>query len=358
MSNRRVLVTGGAGFIGSAVCRYLVERRGYRVINVDKLTYAGNLLSLASISDRTSYRFEQVDISDKPAISALLREEHIDSVMHLAAETHVDRSIASPTEFIGTNVVGTFCLLEAVTEYWRQLNNAAQQDFRFHHVSTDEVFGDVARPDHGVTAITHYRPSSPYSASKAASEHLVSAWCRTYGLPALISNSSNSYGPYQFPDKLIPLTIVTALQNQPLPLYGTGANVRNWLFVEDHVRALELVLRKGRIGESYHIGERGDRTNLEVVRLICCLLDERRPLGSGRSYEELITFVPDRPGHDRCYAFDPSKVQAELDWRPIETFETGLAKTVDWYLQREDWWQSVLEKSADANPSERKASAS
>jgi dTDP-glucose 4,6-dehydratase len=341
---RRILVTGGAGFIGSAVCRYLVGERGHRVVNVDKLTYAGNLSSLDAIAGHPNYRFEQLDIVDQPAISRLLREERIDAIMHLAAESHVDRSIDGPGEFIQTNIVGTYRLLQAALDYWRGLDESARKNFRFHHVSTDEVFGDLPFDEGVFTPETRYRPSSPYSASKAASDHLVTAWHHTHGLPVVISNCSNNYGPYQFPEKLIPLVILNALEKKPLPVYGEGANVRDWLYVEDHARALELVLTRGRIGETYLIGGTGERTNLQVVRAICAILDEKRPRASGRSYEELITFVPDRPGHDRRYAIDPTKAESELGWSAAESFETGLAKTVDWYLEREDWWRPVRER--------------
>lgn len=341
---RRILVTGGAGFIGSAVCRHLVQC-GHRVINIDKLTYAGNLASLAAVANHPNYRFEQLDIADQSAIGGLFAEERVDAIMHLAAESHVDRSIDAPADFIRTNVVGTFHLLEAALDYWRSLGAAAQQDFRFHHVSSDEVFGDLPFDDSLFTPETPYRPSSPYSASKAASDHLVMAWHHTHGLPVVLSNCSNNFGPYQFPEKLIPLAILNALEEKELPIYGEGANVRDWLFVDDHARALELVLTRGRIGETYLIGGRGERTNLQVVRAICALLDDRRPRASGR-YEDLIRFVPDRPGHDRRYAIDPGKAEAELGWKAAETFETGLAKTVDWYLERDDWWRPVRDRYA------------
>jgi dTDP-glucose 4,6-dehydratase len=265
----------------------------------------------------------------------------VDSVIHLAAETHVDRSIASPAAFVDTNIVGTFHLLETVLDYWRGLDEASRKLFRFHHVSTDEVFGDVPYDHEGFTSVMHYRPSSPYSASKAASEHLSNAWHRTYGLPVIISNSSNNYGPFQVPDKLVPLTILNAIQERRIPVYGTGTNVRDWLYIEDHVRALDLVLRRGHVGHSYQIGARGARTNLEVVRAICRILDDLRPRPNGRSHYELIEFVPDRPGHDRRYAIDPRKAESELGWTPNETFETGLAKTIDWYLEHRDWVASA-----------------
>ena len=329
-------MTGGAGFIGSALCRHLVRTRGYRVINVDKLTYAADVAALETIRNNLNYRFELCDIADEPLISSLLQEESVSCVVHLAAETHVDRSIRSPGEFIETNIVGTYHLLEAVLRYWRRLDASAQQAFRFHHVSTDEVFGDVAYDDTLYTSDTRYRPSSPYSASKAASDHLGAAWFRTYGLPVVTSHSSNNYGPGQLPDKLIPMVVLNALEEKPIPLYGTGANVRDWLYVEDHVRALELVMTRGRPGEAYQIAERGVRSNLQVAQAICALLDGFRPRSKGRRYEELITFVSDRPGHDRRYAIDPRKAQKELGWTPTETFETGLAKTVRWYLEHVD----------------------
>ena len=337
----RILVTGGAGFIGSAVCRHLVEKGVERVVNVDKLTYAGNSPSLQSVADRPNYAFRQVDICDDRAILEILRAERIDKVMHLAAESHVDRSIDGPAAFVETNVVGTFRLLNAVLEYWRGLPKAEQERFRFHHVSTDEVFGDLPFDSGIFTEESAYAPSSPYSASKAASDHFVRAWHETYGLPVVLSNCSNNYGPYHFPEKLIPLVILNALEERPLPIYGTGANVRDWLYVEDHARALEMVVTRGRVGESYNIGGRAERTNLSVVESICDVLDRKRPRGGGRSYRELITFVADRPGHDRRYAIDPSKIERELGWRAQETFETGLARTVDWYLENEWWWGPI-----------------
>lgn len=337
----RILVTGGAGFIGSAVCRHLVEKGVERVVNVDKLTYAGNTASLQSVADRPNYAFRQVDICDDRAILEILRAERIDKVMHLAAESHVDRSIDGPAAFVETNVVGTFRLLNAVLEYWRGLPKAEQERFRFHHVSTDEVFGDLPFDSGIFTEESAYAPSSPYSASKAASDHFVRAWHETYGLPVVLSNCSNNYGPYHFPEKLIPLVILNALEERPLPIYGTGANVRDWLYVEDHARALEMVVTRGRVGESYNIGGRAERTNLSVVESICDVLDRKRPRGGGRSYRELITFVADRPGHDRRYAIDPSKIERELGWRAQETFETGLARTVDWYLENEWWWGPI-----------------
>jgi dTDP-glucose 4,6-dehydratase len=343
---RHVLVTGGAGFIGSALCRFLLGKGGYRVINVDKLTYAGNLPSLDPIRGHPNYRFEQVDIADAQAISDLLQTESVDGVIHLAAETHVDRSIKAPAEFIETNIVGTFRLLQVVAEHWRRLEDPARRLFRFHHVSTDEVFGDVAHQEKQAKSEVRYQPSSPYSASKAAAEHLVNAWHRTYGLPILISHSSNNYGPNQYPDKLIPVVLINALEERPIPIYGTGANLRDWLYIDDHVRALECVFRNGRVGESYGIGARAVRTNLEVVRAVCRLLDEMRMPNRGRPHEELIAFVADRPGHDQRYAVDPVKTERDLKWSPVESFETGLRKTVAWYLTNTDWWRPLANSIA------------
>ena len=338
-----ILVTGGAGFIGSALCRHLVRSGGYRVVNLDKLTYAGNLDSLAEVKDSPDYRFVHGDICDGTLVPALLEEERIDIVMHLAAESHVDRSIDGPAAFIETNIVGTFRLLNSTLAYWRGLGPERRTRFRFHHVSTDEVFGDLPLDSGVFTEDTPYKPSSPYSASKAASDHLVRAWQHTYGLPVVLSNCSNNYGPFHFPEKLVPLIILNALEQRPLPVYGRGENVRDWLFVEDHARALELVATRGRIGESYNVGGRAERTNLDVVETICDLLDEKRPLGRGRTRRELITFVADRPGHDRRYAIDPGKIESELGWTARETFESGLSKTIDWYLDNEWWWGPIRE---------------
>lgn len=342
MSARKpnVLVTGGAGFIGSAVCRHLVAS-GYRVTNLDKLTYAGNLASLKSLENAHDYRFVQADICDDRTILSTLERDEIDIVMHLAAESHVDRSIDGPGAFIETNIVGTFRLLNATLEYWRRLDGERRGRVRFHHISTDEVFGDLPFDSGIFTEETPYKPSSPYSASKAASDHLVRAWHETYGLPVVLSNCSNNYGPFHFPEKLIPLVILNALDGKPLPVYGKGENVRDWLFVDDHARALELVATKGVPGESYNVGGSSERANLSVVETICDLLDQRRPRGKGQRYRDLITFVTDRPGHDRRYAIDASKIDRELGWKPVETFETGIARTIDWYLANEWWWGPI-----------------
>lgn len=341
---RSVLITGGAGFIGSAVVRRLVGK-GYRVVNLDKLTYAGNLASLRDVEDRQNYRFVQADIADQGRIRALLEEEAIDGVMHLAAESHVDRSIDGPAAFVETNVVGTVALLSATLDYWRSLGGERREAFRFHHVSTDEVFGDLPLDSGIFVEDTPYAPSSPYSASKAASDHFVRAWHHTYGLPVVLSNCSNNYGPYHFPEKLIPLVTLNALEGKELPVYGKGENVRDWLLVDDHAAALELVLTRGTIGESYNVGGSQERTNLVVVETICDILDERRPLASGRARRELIRFVTDRPGHDRRYAIDSSKIARDLGWRHSVTFEEGLAKTIDWYLDNRWWWEPIRDGS-------------
>jgi dTDP-glucose 4,6-dehydratase len=339
-----VLVTGGAGFIGSALCRHLVRSGGYRVINLDKLTYAGNLASLGELEDASCYRFVRGDIADGGLVRSLLEEERVDIVMHLAAETHVDRSIDGPADFIETNIMGTFRLLNSALAYWRSLDPRRRTGFRFHHVSTDEVFGDLPFDSGIFTEESPYQPSSPYSASKAASDHLVRAWHHTYGLPVVLSNCSNNYGPFHFPEKLVPLVILNALEGKPLPVYGKGENVRDWLFVDDHARALELIATRGRVGESYNVGGRAERSNLSVVETICDLLDEKRPRGDGRSRRALISFVEDRPGHDRRYAIDPRKVERELGWSQQESFETGLSKTIDWYLENEWWWRPIREQ--------------
>ena len=343
MTNR-VLVTGGAGFIGSAVCRHLVGKGGYHVVNVDKLTYSGNPESLRDLSDSPSYRFYQADICDEQAMRDIMAREQVDKVMHLAAESHVDRSIDGPGIFVETNVTGTFRLLNAALAHWRELDGDSKAGFRFHHISTDEVFGDLPFDSGVFTEETPYAPSSPYSASKAASDHFVRAWHETYGLPVVLSNCSNNYGPYHFPEKLIPLVILNALEGKDLPVYGRGENVRDWLFVDDHARALELVMTKGRVGESYNIGGRAERTNLEVVETICDILDRKTPLPNGGSRRNLIRFVQDRPGHDRRYAIDPSKIERELGWRSEETFETGLERTIDWYLGNDWWWRPIREQ--------------
>jgi len=340
--SKTFLVTGGAGFIGSAVVRELIKHSNHRVVNVDKLTYAGNLASLSEVDQDSRYVFEQVDICDGAEVSRLFEQYQPDVVMHLAAESHVDRSIDGPAEFIHTNIIGTYTLLEAARRYWQQQGRPA--GFRFHHISTDEVYGDLHGSDDLFTETTPYAPSSPYSASKASSDHLVRAWQRTYNLPTLVTNCSNNYGPYHFPEKLIPLMILNALAGKSLPVYGDGAQIRDWLYVEDHARALIKVANEGEVGETYNIGGHNEKKNIEVVQLICDLLEElvpQKPQGIG-AYRDLITFVDDRPGHDVRYAIDASKIQRELGWVPQETFETGLRKTVQWYLERKDWWQPLV----------------
>jgi len=342
----KILVTGGGGFIGSAVIRYLVRDLKYSVINVDKLTYAGNLESVGEVDQNPGYTFEQLDICDAPSMARVFAEHHPGKVMHLAAESHVDRSIDGPGDFIKTNVNGTFNLLEAARQYFGGLNDNEKQSFRFHHVSTDEVYGDLAGTNDLFTEETPYSPSSPYSASKAASDHLVRAWGRTYGLPVIITNCSNNYGPYHFPEKLIPYVILNAIHGRPLPVYGNGLQIRDWLYVEDHVKALIKVLTEGKIGETYNIGGHNEKTNLEVVQTICDLLEElapEKPSGIDK-YRDLITFVKDRPGHDARYAIDASKIHRELGWVPEETFETGLRKTIQWYLTNAPWWERVLSR--------------
>jgi dTDP-glucose 4,6-dehydratase len=323
----------------------LVGTLGVPTVNVDKLTYAANLASLRPVADSPLYSFYRQDICDSDAMLDIMRREDIDIVMHLAAESHVDRSIDGPAVFINTNIVGTYALLEAARAYWQDLDSARQARFRFHHISTDEVFGDLPFDSSMFTESTPYAPSSPYSASKAASDHLVRAWHHTYGLPVVLSNCSNNYGPYHFPEKLIPLIILNALEDKPLPVYGTGSNVRDWLFVEDHARALAEVALRGQIGSSYNVGGRSERTNLDVVKAICDIVDTRRPRGDGTSRRDLIDFVIDRPGHDRRYAIDCSKIATELGWEPRRTFEEGLAETVDWYLANEDWWRPIRNKT-------------
>ncbi|MCT8972030.1 dTDP-glucose 4,6-dehydratase [Microbaculum marinisediminis] len=337
----KILVTGGAGFIGSAVCRHLIADTDHAVVNVDKLTYAANLSSLDPIAGDPRYRFAKIDICDRDAIHALLVEEQVDGIMHLAAESHVDRSIDGPEEFIQTNIVGTYRLLEAARHYWSGLPEDRKQAFRFHHVSTDEVYGSLPLESGVFTEETAYEPSSPYSASKAASDHLALAWWHTYGLPVVLSNCSNNYGPYHFPEKLIPLMILNAMEDKALPVYGSGSNIRDWLYVEDHARALATVLTKGTPGESYNVGGDAERSNLDVVEAICDLVDARRPRADGSRRRDLITFVADRPGHDLRYAIDASKIARELGWTPREDFESGLAKTVDWYLDNEAWWAPI-----------------
>ncbi|WP_137971669.1 dTDP-glucose 4,6-dehydratase [Pseudomonas sp. F(2018)] len=338
----RILLTGGAGFIGSAVVRHLIDNTEHTVANLDKLTYAGNLESLASVAHSSRYSFYQVDICDGAALDDVFRRFQPSAVMHLAAESHVDRSIDGPADFIQTNIVGTYSLLEATRRYWQGLKEADKQAFRFHHISTDEVFGDLEGTEDLFTETTPYAPSSPYSASKASSDHLVRAWQRTYGLPVLVTNCSNNYGPFHFPEKLIPHMILNALHGKPLPVYGDGSQIRDWLFVEDHARALVEVVARGVVGETYNIGGHNEKRNLEVVETLCDLLDELQPQAAGRSYREQITFVKDRPGHDRRYAIDAGKIERELGWTPQETFASGLRKTVLWYLANPQWWQRVL----------------
>ncbi|MFM5437871.1 dTDP-glucose 4,6-dehydratase [Aeromonas enteropelogenes] len=343
----KILVTGGAGFIGSAVVRHIIDNTHDSVINLDKLTYAGNLESLSSVSDSERYAFEQVDICNRGELDRVFSEHQPDVVMHLAAESHVDRSITGPADFIETNIVGTYMLLEAARTYWNGLDDTRKSAFRFHHISTDEVYGDLPHPDEVsgggplplFTETTPYAPSSPYSASKASSDHLVRAWRRTYGLPTIVTNCSNNYGPYHFPEKLIPLVILNALDGQPLPVYGKGDQIRDWLYVEDHARALYTVVTTGVVGETYNIGGHNEKQNLDVVHTICDLLDEMVPKAG--SYRDQIIYVTDRPGHDRRYAIDASKMSAELDWQPQETFESGIRKTVQWYLDNQQWVNNV-----------------
>ena len=348
---KRVIVTGGAGFIGSAVCRCLVAEHQVNVLNLDKLTYAGVPESLREIEDSPLYRFEQVDVCDQAAVSALLAEFQPDAVMHLAAESHVDRSIDGPAAFIETNIVGTYILLECAREYWNTLplkppdgalSAASRSTFRFHHISTDEVYGTLGETG-WFTESTPYDPRSPYSASKASSDHLVMAWFHTFGLPVVITNCSNNYGPYHFPEKLIPLVILNALDEKPLPVYGKGDQIRDWLYVEDHARALITVVEQGRLGETYNVGGRNERTNLEVVETICRILDELRPRAQG-SYRDLITFVADRPGHDRRYAIDATKLETELGWKAREDFDTGIRRTIRWYLENDWWWRPIRDR--------------
>ena len=339
------LITGGAGFIGSAVIRHIINNTTDHVVNVDKLTYAGNLDSLVEISDSNRYAFEQVDICHRSELERVFSEHQPDTVMHLAAESHVDRSIDGPAEFIETNIVGTYTLLEVARSYWSHLDSERKAKFRFHHISTDEVYGDLEAPEDLFTEQTSYAPSSPYSASKASSDHLVRAWQRTYGLPTLVTNCSNNYGPYHFPEKLIPLVILNALEGKLLPVYGKGNQVRDWLYVEDHARALYKVITEGKVGETYNIGGHNEKQNIEVVHTLCELLDELAPHPVIPHYSSLITYVTDRPGHDLRYAIDASKIQRELGWTPEETFETGIRKTVQWYLDNLEWCCRVQDGS-------------
>lgn len=362
----KIIVTGGAGFIGSAVIRHIIQNTKDTVINVDKLTYAGNLESLGCVADSARYSFEQVDICDRVELNRVFTMYQPDAVMHLAAESHVDRSITGPADFIQTNIVGTYTLLEAAREYWNTLEEDRKAAFRFHHISTDEVYGDLPHPDEVYnvgrslgrqletegedinplplfTEQTPYAPSSPYSASKASSDHLVRAWLRTYGFPTMVTNCSNNYGPYHFPEKLIPLVILNALEGKPLPIYGKGDQIRDWLYVEDHAHALYKIVTEGKMGETYNIGGHNEKQNIDVVKTICVILDELRPKET--KYAEQITFVTDRPGHDRRYAIDASKMSRELNWQPQETFETGLRKTVEWYLANQDWCNNVQDGS-------------
>ncbi|MFB2813175.1 dTDP-glucose 4,6-dehydratase [Shewanella xiamenensis] len=345
----KFLVTGGAGFIGSAVVRHIIKNTENSVVNVDKLTYAGNLSSVAEVSNCPRYIFEHADICDATTMASLFEKHQPDAVMHLAAESHVDRSIDGPAAFIETNILGTYTLLEAARNYWKELTEDRKLSFRFHHISTDEVYGDLHGTDDLFTETTPYAPSSPYSASKASSDHLVRAWYRTYGLPVIVTNCSNNYGPYHFPEKLIPLMILNALAGKPLPVYGKGNQIRDWLYVEDHARALYKVVTEGVVGETYNIGGHNEKQNIEVVKTLCSILEELVPVKNATldipSYESLITYVQDRPGHDLRYAIDASKIEHKLGWMPEETFETGLRKTVQWYLDNKDWWQAVLDGS-------------
>ncbi len=343
----KILVTGGAGFIGSAVVRFIIQETSDSVVNIDKLTYAGNLESLVDIESNERYAFEQVDICNRTALDRIFEEYQPDAVMHLAAESHVDRSIDGPAAFIETNIVGTYTLLEAARSYWNTLTAERKEAFRFHHISTDEVYGDLEGTDDLFTEDTSYAPSSPYSASKASSDHLVRAWQRTYGMPTIVTNCSNNYGPYHFPEKLIPLMILNALEGKVLPVYGDGLQIRDWLFVEDHARALYQVVTQGVVGETYNIGGHNEKANIEVVKTICSLLEElvpNKPQGVAQ-YQDLITYVKDRPGHDVRYAIDASKIERELGWKPQETFESGIRKTVQWYLHNQAWWSRVLDGS-------------
>ncbi|WP_392566289.1 dTDP-glucose 4,6-dehydratase [Utexia brackfieldae] len=343
----KIIVTGGAGFIGSAVVRYIINHTNDEVLVLDKLTYAGNLDSLESVSDDARYQFAKIDICDRKALDYLLATYQPDAIMHLAAESHVDRSIDGPSTFIETNIMGTYQLLESAKQYWIQLSADKQSQFRFHHISTDEVYGDLANTSDLFTEKTAYSPSSPYSATKAASDHLVRAWHRTYGLPTIVTNCSNNYGPYHFPEKLIPLIILNAIEGKPLPVYGNGHQIRDWLYVEDHANALYQVVTEGKIGETYNIGGHNERRNIDVVKTICDLLDELvadKPNGI-QSFADLITYVEDRPGHDKRYAIDASKMAKTLGWKPQETFESGIRKTVEWYLANLQWCNNIKDGS-------------
>ena len=341
----KILVTGGAGFIGSAVIRHIIKSTNNHVLNIDKLTYAGNLESLAEIEESPNYSFKQIDICDATAIEQAFNEFEPNLIMHLAAESHVDRSIDGPAEFINTNIVGTYTLLEAARKFWQELDDDKKTSFRFHHISTDEVYGDLEGTTDLFTETTPYAPSSPYSASKASSDHLVRAWHRTYGLPVIITNCSNNYGPYHFPEKLIPLVILNALDGKPLPIYGKGDQIRDWLYVEDHARALYKVVTEGSVGETYNIGGHNEKQNIDVVKTICQILDQLKPQANSKPYETLITFVKDRPGHDLRYAIDATKIKNDLGWTPEQSFDSGIRKTVEWYLNNLEWCRRVQDGS-------------
>ncbi|MBD9520722.1 dTDP-glucose 4,6-dehydratase [Ensifer sp. ENS02] len=340
----RIFVTGGAGFIGSALVRHIIENTEHEVLNFDKLTYAGTLTSLSSVASSARYSFKQGDICDERAVAAAIRDFQPDIITHLAAESHVDRSIDGPGAFVQTNIVGTYTMLAAALDYWRKLGEQRARQFRFHHISTDEVFGSLGETGY-FTETTPYDPRSPYSASKAGADHLVSAWGHTFGLPVLITNCSNNYGPYHFPEKLIPLMIVKALAGEPLPVYGNGSNVRDWLYVEDHVRALQCVFEKGVPGQTYNVGGNSERRNIDVVKTVCEILDRLRPRTDGKSYREQVTYVADRPGHDHRYAIDAGKISSKLGWEPKESFESGIERTVAWYLSNSDWWTEILDRT-------------
>lgn len=341
----KIIVTGGAGFIGSAVIRHIIKNTDNQLLNIDKLTYAGNLESLVDVEDNPRYSFKQIDICDSDSVEEAFDDFQPDLIMHLAAESHVDRSIDGPAEFINTNILGTYTLLEAARKYWQSLDDSRKSTFKFHHISTDEVYGDLEGTTDLFTETTPYAPSSPYSASKASSDHLVRAWYRTYGLPVVITNCSNNYGPYHFPEKLIPLVILNALDGKPLPIYGKGDQIRDWLYVEDHARALYKVVTEGASGETYNIGGHNEKQNIEVVKTICQILDELKPQSNDQPYESLITFVTDRPGHDVRYAIDATKIKNDLGWTPEETFDTGIRKTVEWYLNNLEWCRRVQDGS-------------